>query len=151
MRALVPRSSTLTRAPHASAGVRVLFFSLLTLAACAAPQPDAPPSRNVAALQAAQAGSLGEPALVEFYTTDCMSCRAIRNEIGLLDQRYDGKIKFIYLDADLVESKPYLAKFNVRGVPTIALLDRRGRVALNIVGWPGEQAITDALTALEAR
>jgi thioredoxin-like negative regulator of GroEL len=140
---LVPRSSAL---------IRTLFLSLILLAACAAPRPNAPPpSRNIAALQAAEIGALGEPALIEFYTTDCMSCRAIRNEIGFLDQRYDGMVKFIYLDADLGESKPYHAKFNVRGVPTIALLDRRGRVESNIVGWHGEQTITDALTALASQ
>ncbi len=77
-------------------------FALSSLAACtAAPQVSPPLPRNVAALHAAQAGALGEPALVEFYTTDCPSCRAIRAEMGVLDQRYDGKVKFIYLDADL--------------------------------------------------
>ncbi len=139
-------------APRSSALIRVLFLALLVLAACAAPRPNAlPPSRNIAALQAAEAGALGEPALVEFYTTDCLSCRAIRAEIGALDQRYDGKVKFIYLDADLSESKPYLAKYNVRGVPTFALLDRRGRVAANLPGWRGEPAMTDALSALVAQ
>ena len=126
-------------------------FVLIVLAACAAPRPDAPPpSRNIAALQAAEAGALGEPALVEFYTTDCLSCRAIRGTVGALDQRYDGKVKFIYLDADLSESKPYLARYNVRGVPTFALLDRRGRVSENMPGWHGEPAMKDTLSALVA-
>ena len=127
-------------------------LALMMLAACnsmpGAAQNVPPPSRNVAALQAAQAGALGGPALVEFYTTDCLSCRAIRAEMGILDQRYDGKIKFIYLDADLAESKPFLARYNVRGVPTLALLDRRGRAVSNMPGWPGELAVTNALNGL---
>jgi thiol-disulfide isomerase/thioredoxin len=135
---------------------RTIFFAafaLVALVACGTQQPSAPqnvppPSRNVAAIESADAGALGEPALVEFYTTDCLSCRAIRAEMGILDQRYDGKIKFIYLDADLAESKPFLARYNVRGVPTLALLDRRGRVVSNMPGWPGEPTLTNALNGL---
>jgi thiol-disulfide isomerase/thioredoxin len=128
-------------------------LALLALAACAAPLPGVaqsvpPPSRNVVAIESAETGALGEPALVEFYTTDCLSCRAIRAEMGILDQRYDGKIKFIYLDADLAESKPFLARYNVRGVPTLALLNGRGRVVSNMPGWPGEPTLTNALNGL---
>ncbi|HEX7588593.1 MAG TPA: thioredoxin domain-containing protein [Anaerolineae bacterium] len=128
---------------------------IIDFAACGTPLPQAaqnnpPPSRNVVAMQSAQAGTLGEPALVEFYTTDCMSCRAIRAEMGVLDQRYDGKIKFIYFDADLPESQPFLGQFNVRGVPTLALLNQSGHVVSNMVGWPGDEAIRLALDGLAA-
>jgi thiol-disulfide isomerase/thioredoxin len=127
-------------------------FVLIILAACtAAPHASPPLSRNVAALQAEESGALGEPALVEFYTTDCLSCRAIRAEMGVLDQRYEGKVKFIYLDADLPESQPYLGRYNVRGVPTLALLDRGGRVVSSLPGWPGEPAMTAALNTLAAQ
>ena len=133
--------------------VCILFLIFLALAGCSTPLPQTaqtipPPSCNVAAMKSAQAGTLGEPALVEFYTTDCMSCRAIRAEMGILDQRYDGKIKFVYLDADLPESQSFLARYNVRGVPTLALLDRRGRVVSNMPGWPGELSLTNALNEL---
>jgi thioredoxin-like negative regulator of GroEL len=130
--------------------VLVSACAIFALAACSGPASQAgqgftPTSRNVAAIESAQAGTLGEPALVEFYTTDCMSCRAIRPEMGILDQRYDGRIKFIYLDADLPESQSFLTQFNVRGVPTLALLNRSGRVVLNMPGWPGETVLTNAL------
>jgi thioredoxin-like negative regulator of GroEL len=120
------------------------------LVACSSPPPQPAQNvpvlpRNVIAIQSALAGTLGEPALVEFYTTDCMSCRAIRAEMALLDQRYDGRIKFIYLDADLPESNSFLGQFNVRGVPTLALLSRSGRVVSNMPGWPGDAAIIRAL------
>lgn len=120
--------------------------AILTLAACSSPRPqptqNVPPlSRNVIAIQSALAGTLGEPALVEFYTTDCESCRSIRAEMGILDQRYDGRIKFIYLDADLPESQSFLGQFNVRGFPTLALLNRSGNLVSNIPGWPGDAVI----------
>jgi thioredoxin-like negative regulator of GroEL len=135
----------------------VLFAAcaIFALAACGAPLPQAGQnvpmlSRNVAAMQFAQAGNLGEPALVEFYTTDCASCRAIRAEMGVLDLRYDGRIKFIYLDADLPESQPFMGQFNVRGVPTLALINRGGHVVSNMPGWPGDEAMTLALDGLAA-
>ena len=102
-------------------------------------------------MKSAQAGTLGEPALVEFYTTDCMSCRAIRSEMGVLDLRYDGRIKFIYLDADLPESQPFMGQFNVRGMPTLALLNRSGRVVSNMPGWPGDDAMKLSLESLAAQ
>ena len=137
---------------------RVAFnaCAVLALTACSTSSPLAaqnnlPLSRNVAAMQSAQAGTLGEPALVEFYTTDCMSCRAIRPEMGVLDQHYDGRIKFIYLDADLPESQPFMGQFNVRGVPTLALLNRGGRVVSNMPGWPGDDAMKLSLESLAAQ
>ena len=143
------------RIPRISTLILILFLMLLALAACTSPLPQATQnvaslSRNVAAIQSAQAGTLGEPALVEFYTTDCISCRAIRPEMGVLDLRYDGRIKFIYLDADLPESQLFMGQFNVRGVPTLALLNRSGRVVSNMPGWPGDDAMRIALDRLAA-
>ena len=132
--------------------ITVASLAVTVLAACGAPpQSSAPPSRNARAMQSAEAGTLGEPALVEFYAADCITCNNIRSEISALDVRYDGKVKFIYLDTDLAEAQPYLAKYNVRGLPTFALLDRRGRVVSSMSGWRGEQAVTDALSALVAQ
>ena len=143
------------RIPRISTLILILFLMLLALAACTSPVPQStqnilPLPRNVAAMESAQAGTLGEPALVEFYTTDCMSCRAIRPEMGVLDLRYDGRIKFIYLDADLPESQLFMGQFNVRGVPTLALLNRSGRVVSNMPGWPGDDAMRIALDRLAA-
>lgn len=129
--------------PFLSASALIIF----TLTACGANQP---PSRRIAALQAAERGELQQPALVEFYSNDCWACRQIQGPMFFLDQRYDGKARFIYFDADSPGSQPVLAKYQVRGIPTIVLLDAHGRVAANIAGWPGEQAIADALDKLAA-
>ncbi len=124
---------------------------LAALVACSAPQTAQPLSRNALAMQSAEAGALGEPALVEFYAADCIICNNLRVEISALDVQYTGRVKFIYLDTDLAEAQPYLAKFNVRGLPTFALLDRKGRVASSMSGWPGEQVFTTALDRLIER
>ena len=152
----IPRMKTeFLETTHRVVSAVIAASVIIALAACSTPLPQAmqtvpPPSRNVVAMQSAQAGTLGVPALIEFYTTDCMSCRAIRAEMGVLDQRYDGKIKFIYLDADLPESQPFLGQFNVRGVPTLALLNQSGHVVSNISGWPGDDEIRLLLDGLAA-
>lgn len=125
-----------------------ILVALVALTACNAPQSTQPLSRNALAMQSAQAGTLGEPALVEFYASDCITCNKIRGKISALDQHYDGRVEFIYLDIELAEAQPYLAKYNVRGLPTFALLDRRGRLMSSMSGWPGEQVFTSALDKL---
>jgi thioredoxin-like negative regulator of GroEL len=67
-----------------------------------------------------------------------------------LAQRYQGKVRFLRINIDASDSQPFLKQFNVRGTPTIVLLDRQGRVAANAPGWPGDQSITAALDRLEA-
>jgi thioredoxin-like negative regulator of GroEL len=125
----------------------IILVAFIVLAACSAPSAQ-PLSRNALAMQSARAGTLGEPALVEFYAADCMTCNQIRGQVSALDQRYDGRVKFIYLDIELAEAQPYLAKYNVRGLPTFALLDRKGRIASSMSGWLGEPALTTALDKL---
>ena len=125
-----------------------ILVALFALTACNAPQSTQSLSRNALAMQSAQAGTLDRPALVEFYTADCITCNKIRAEISTLDQRYDGRIEFIYLDIDLAEAQPYLAKYDVRGLPTFELLDRNGHLMSSMSGWPGEQAFISALDKL---
>lgn len=125
-----------------------ILVAVVALAACSTPPNAQPLSRNALAMQSAQAGTLGEPALVEFYAADCITCNNLRTEISTLDQRYDGRVKFIYLDIELAEAQPYLAKYNVRGLPTFAMLDRKGRIASSMSGWSGAQAFTGALGKL---
>ena len=65
-----------------------------------------------------------------------------------LQTKYDDKIKFLRINIDDKESQAILKKYNVRGTPTIVLLDRAGRVASNAPGWVGEQPVDDALKTL---
>lgn len=67
-----------------------------------------------------------------------------------MQTRYDGKIKFLRINIDDKESQSILKKYNVRGTPTIVLLDRRGSVASNVPGWAGDQPVEEALKTLAA-
>ncbi len=127
-------------------------LALVALAACASNPPTTQPlPRNFALLQEAEAGKLAMPALVEFYSDYCMSCRIIRGEIGVLDRQYDGRVKFIYIDTELPATQPLMAKYNVRGVPAFAFIDRRGSVVSTAFGLSGEQTITHTLNLLTAQ
>lgn len=145
-------------------------FSLLLLAACSGtptaapislapgqftlfgvnPKSPNPGPSDVAGLQAAQAGTLGQPAFVEFYSDMCLICASIKGTVSDLEQQFKGKVDFIRINVDAPDSQASLKQFNVRGTPTIVLLDRRGGVAANVPGWSGDQAVEAALTQLAA-
>ncbi len=71
--------------------------------------------------------------------------------MSALEQRYQGKVKFIRINIDAPESRQYIDKYKVLGTPTIALLDRHGKVASDVPGWPGEQQVMQALDSLVAQ
>jgi thioredoxin-like negative regulator of GroEL len=70
--------------------------------------------------------------------------------VSALQEHYQGKAKVIHLNVDDPAAQPYLVKYDVRGTPTIVLLDRHGHVASNVAGWPGEQQVGQALDTLVA-
>ena len=71
--------------------------------------------------------------------------------MSAFEQRYDGKIKFIRINIDDAQSQPLIKKYNVRGTPTIVLLNKNGSVAANVPGWVSDQVVADALTKLAAQ
>ncbi len=67
-----------------------------------------------------------------------------------LEQRYQGKVKFIRINIDQSESRAYMDKYHVLGTPTILLIDRHGNVAANVPGFTGENAVANGLDKLVA-
>jgi thioredoxin-like negative regulator of GroEL len=142
--------------------VAAAILNMLMLAACGRAQASSTnavgteqtaesASPNLAALQLAEDGRLEQPAFVEFYSDDCDVCRRIQGPMRTLDLKYDGKIKFIYVDFDLPESQPFVQRFNVRGLPMFVLLNHRGDTLANLPGWPGEDAVAASLDQLLAQ
>ncbi len=68
--------------------------------------------------------------------------------MGDLEQHYGAKIKVIRINVDDPQAQAALRKYNVRGTPTIVLLNRQGQVAANVPGFAGEQALGQALDRL---
>ncbi len=68
-----------------------------------------------------------------------------------LERRYQGKVKVIRINIDDPQAQAALKKYDVRGTPTIVVLDARGRVVANVPGFPGEAALARALDNLVAQ
>lgn len=71
--------------------------------------------------------------------------------MSALTLRYQGKAKVIHINVDDPAAQPDLKKYNVRGTPTIVLLDRHGRQDADVPGWPGDEQIAKALDMLVAQ
>ncbi len=107
--------------------------------------PDSVEPSNIVAVHQAERGLLHQPALVEFYSEDCWTCRQIQGPLADLDQEFASRIRFIYIDMDLATSQPSAVKYHVRGIPTFVLLDAQGQEVMNLAGWPGQKALADDL------
>ncbi len=68
-----------------------------------------------------------------------------------LEQRYQGKVRFIRINIDQTEARFYVDKYHVLGTPTIMLIDRHGKLAANVPGFAGETAVANALDKLVAQ
>jgi thioredoxin-related protein len=68
--------------------------------------------------------------------------------VSTLTQRYQGKVRVIHINVDDPAATPFLKKYNVRGTPTIVLIDRHGQITANVPGWPGDQEVAQALDSL---
>lgn len=64
------------------------------------------PPTDVAGL--ALAGQAGQPTLVWFHADWCHVCQQIKPEVVTLSQEYAGKVRFVRLNVDDVESRAAL-------------------------------------------
>ena len=82
------------------------------------------------------------PALVEFRTSSCASCRAIEPALERLAGTFEGRVRIAQVD---VEAEPGLGlAFKIRYVPTLGLF-QDGRLTGLLVGVPSTAALESAL------
>ncbi|MBS1251110.1 MAG: Thioredoxin [Anaerolineales bacterium] len=108
------------------------------------------PETDVEGLGNAEAGSLGEPALVWFHADWCHVCQSIKPTVAQMEKKWDGKVDLVRLNVDHPEAREAVRKYGVRGTPTFLFITRSGKIMDTTVGWPGqgrvEQAMTEMLT-----
>ena len=112
----------------------------------------------------------GKPVYVDVWASWCPSCRHEAPMIARLSRRYAGEIQFVGIDTQDVagEGRKFVREFGldfphlfdpksklalrlgVYGIPTMFLVDRRGRIAATLVGKQGEQRLDRYLRLLAA-
>jgi len=107
-----------------------------------------PSETDIVGIQAAEGGTLNEPALVWFHADWCTICQTIKPTVRALEKQYDGKVKIVRLNVDAPEARAYVQKYRVRGTPTFVFFDRHGKVTTSTSGWPGEQQVAQAFDRL---
>ena len=152
-------------APEPSAEVAVGRGSLPERSVPAASQgdlpdePRAPPPGSFLVDEAharEEALRQARPMLVVFAADWCVPCRLIEAD-ALSDPRVRDRLatEFIALHVDVTEetreTRELLARYRVRGVPALLLLDAEGRELERVEGYLDADALLERLTRARAR
>jgi thioredoxin 1 len=87
------------------------------------------------------------PVLVDFYAPWCGPCKMLAPLLEQLAGEFAGKVKFAKMNVD---EAPNLAnQYGITGVPTLMLF-RGGKVADQVVGFPGQSQLKAWLTQAAA-
>jgi thioredoxin reductase (NADPH) len=73
------------------------------------------------------------PVFVDFYSTHCSPCVVFGPYYDDWAREYGSKIKFLKVNADLVEE--IFADYQIRAVPTLLILDEKGNVIRKSIGF----------------
>lgn len=97
----------------------------------------------------AQVEQRNDLTLVDFHAQWCGPCKMIEPSLAGLADEYDGRVRFVKVDAD--EHAEVLARYGVRGLPTLLMFES-GRPVGTLVGAMPTGALREFIeTHLEAR
>lgn len=132
-------------------GTRTWLLVTLTLlvSACSSVQAQTVPNvalavdgeSNPPALAAAEAGTLGRPAVVFFHAQWCHICKRVRPTLDELADEYDERIAVIRVDIDDSAASAAVERYRVNATPTFVLFSAEGNVLASIPGWPGREVM----------
>lgn len=74
------------------------------------------------------------PVVVDIWAPWCGPCRMYSPIIDDVSKEYEGKIKFVKVNAD--ENGKTVSKFNVTGIPTTLLIEKGQLKAMNVGAVP---------------
>ena len=86
-----------------------------------------------------------KPVIVDLYTDWCLYCKDLENKIFPAKDVALELQKFVAVRINGDESRDVVAKFSVRGYPTILLLDKNGNFIDKITGLPNNELLITKL------
>jgi cytochrome c-type biogenesis protein len=133
----------LERATGAAVTALGVFVLLNMPAVSSAPGGGVTPSSEH---DAERSEASGMAQLVFFHSEHCPMCRAMEKELPALEHDCEpDRWKLVPIDVDQTENAAMLDRFNVHVVPTMSLVDARGREALHLVGYQSPDRLRQAL------
>lgn len=133
--------------------IRSLAFMLLVilalfLYACQPEQATSTPDPNLVFRDdpADRVASTGTPQLVGFYATYCSECVALRPILYALEDEYDSRVDFVFLDSDNPANAAVKDRFRYVAHPYTLLITPDGTI---IQRWYGHQSAADLRAVID--
>ncbi len=87
--------------------------------------------------------------LVEFFDFWCPTCKSMAPVLRKLENKYAGKIQFIYLDIDDPKTNPFKQALGYQYQPHLFLIDGQGVVIKQWVGYVAEEELDVVLGSIQ--
>ncbi len=92
--------------------------------------------------------SSAAPQVIDFGASWCVPCKKFAPTFDKVGETYKGKVKFVHYDVESATGKPLATKYNINVMPTIMMLDAKGKVAWKNEGVPSEADLVKHTEAL---
>jgi thiol-disulfide isomerase/thioredoxin len=91
----------------------------------------------------------GEPQFIELFAFWCPICRSMAPIMHLLEQKFSGKVRFIFLDIDNPANDAFKRTLGFKSPPQFFLIDGQGNTLNQWNGYVSEEELEVALSTLK--